>query len=128
MTSPAIERCDLSVTPELMQKLLVGTAGMPGADFRILTYYVTAAPLGDTVRETAKAIAAQIKLSSGGASKSISRLVAEGWLAPAFKVGAVPFYRAGDRVLHLATAGQPQSEQQLATVSQLPVRDHAANA
>ncbi|RPK32633.1 hypothetical protein EES39_38190 [Streptomyces sp. ADI92-24] len=123
MTSPAMQRRDLPFSPDLMRQLLVHTADLPGADFRVLTYYVTAAPLGETVRETAKVVAETVKISRGSTSKSISRLVADGWLALAFRVGTVPFYRAGDKVLELALADVDQPEQPLATVSHLPVRD-----
>ncbi|MFJ8388627.1 hypothetical protein ACIQ9Q_29700 [Streptomyces sp. NPDC094438] len=123
MTSPAMQRRDLPLSPDLMRQLLVHTAYLPGADFRVLTFYVTAARLGETVRETAKTAAATVKISEGTTSKSIGRLVADGWLALAFRVGTVPFYRAGDKVLELALADGDQVEQPLATVSHLPVRD-----
>ena len=130
MTSPAIEQLDLPATPELLRKLLVDTSELPGGDFRILTYYVTAAPLGDTVRETAKVISAEIGSSQASVSRGIARLVSGGWLAVAFKLGSVPFYRAGDKVVTLALAEHEQrgQAQQLATVSRLPVRGPAADA
>ncbi|MFH9871581.1 hypothetical protein ACH4NT_36590 [Streptomyces lydicus] len=88
-----------------------------------MTYYITAAPLGQTVRVTAKVVAEAVKLSPGSISKSISRLVNGGWLSLAFRVGRVPFYRAGDQVLALAAGDEgDQGGSQLATVRQLPVR------
>ncbi|MDW8803673.1 helix-turn-helix domain-containing protein [Streptomyces scabiei] len=121
--SPALPPRALPLSADLMRNLLVHTAKLPGADFRVLTYYVTAAPLGETVRETAKTVSEAVEISRGSTSKSIGRLVADGWLAPAFRVGTVPFYRAGDRVLELAAAAfEGQAEQHLATVSHLPVR------
>ncbi|MER6256822.1 helix-turn-helix domain-containing protein [Streptomyces sp. NPDC001584] len=123
MTSPAMQRRNLPFSPDLMRQLLVHTADLPGADFRVLTYYVTAVPLGDTVRETAKTVAETVKISRGSTSKSIGRLVAEGWLALAFRVGTVPFYRAGDKVLELVESDEGHAEQPLATVSHLPMRD-----
>ncbi|MGW5048435.1 hypothetical protein [Streptomyces griseoluteus] len=122
MTSPAMRPRELPFSADLMRKLLEETAELPGADYRVLSYYVTAVPLGETVRETAKTVAGTVKISQGSVSKSIGRLVTNGWLAMAFRVGAVPFYRAGDRVLELAAAGDDQVEQPLATVSHLPMR------
>ncbi|GHI97978.1 hypothetical protein [Streptomyces olivaceus] len=122
MTSPAMRPRELPFSADLMRKLLEETAELPGADYRVLSYYVTAVPLGETVRETAKTVAGTVKISQGSVSKSIGRLVANGWLATAFRVGAVTFYRAGDRVLELAAAGDHQAEQPLATVSHLPMR------
>jgi hypothetical protein len=113
---------DLPFSRDLLRHLLEQTAELPGADYRVLSYYVTAVPLGETVRDTAKTVAGTVKISQGGVSKSIGRLVANGWLAVAFRVGTVRFYRAGDRVLELAAAGEDQAEQPLATVSHLPVR------
>ncbi|MEU5091105.1 MULTISPECIES: hypothetical protein [Streptomyces] len=122
MTSPAMRPRELPFSADLMRKLLEETAELPGADYRVLSYYVTAVPLGETVRETAKTVAGTVKISQGSVSKSIGRLVANGWLAMAFRVGGVPFYRAGDKVLELAAAGDDQVEQPLATVSHLPMR------
>ncbi|MBD2829930.1 hypothetical protein ID875_21450 [Streptomyces globisporus] len=122
MTSPVMRPRELPFSAALMRKLLEETAELPGADYRVLSYYVTAVPLGDTVRDTAKVVAGIVKITEGTASKSINRLVANGWLTRAFRVGAVPFYRAGDKVLELAAAGDGQTEQPLATVSRLPVR------
>ncbi|MFD3889989.1 hypothetical protein [Streptomyces microflavus] len=121
MTSPVMRPRELPFSADLMRKLLEETAELPGADYRVLSYYVTAVPLGDTVRDTAKVVAETVKLTEGTVSKSIGRLVNGGWLARAFRVGAVSFYRAGDRVLELA-AGDDQVEQALATVSHLPMR------
>ncbi|MFJ4342959.1 hypothetical protein [Streptomyces sp. NPDC088915] len=122
MTSPAMRQRELPFSADLMRKLLEETAELPGADYRVLSYYVTAGPLGETVRETAKTVAGTVKITEGTVSKSIGRLVANGWLALAYRVGAVPFYRAGDRVLELAAVGDQQAEQPLATVSHLPMR------
>lgn len=119
MTSPAQNRDDLPVTAQLLQQVLIGTAALPGADFRVLTYYITAGPLGDTVRETAKDIAGQLKLSAGSVSKSIKRLRDENWLERSYTVGSVSFYRAGTRVLDLAA--DRDEEQHLAAVHHLPV-------
>ncbi|MFI9366921.1 hypothetical protein ACIG5E_38695 [Kitasatospora sp. NPDC053057] len=41
-------------TQALMHQLLLRTAGAPGADFRVLAFYATVAPLGQTVRTVAK--------------------------------------------------------------------------
>lgn len=122
MTSPAMRTRELPFSADLMRKLLEETADLPGADYRVLSFYVTAVPLGETVRETAKTVAGTVKITEGTVSKSIGRLVANGWLVPAYRVGGVPFYRAGDRVLELAAAGDQQAEQPLATVSHLPMR------
>ncbi|MFE9613149.1 helix-turn-helix domain-containing protein [Streptomyces bauhiniae] len=126
MTSPttAMRPRALPFSVDLMRKLLVETAELPGADFRVLTYYLTAAPLGDTVRETAKVVAETVKISRGSTSKSISRLVADGWLTLAFRVGTVPFYRASNKVLELA-AEDDRPEEPLATVRHLPLRGAA---
>ncbi|MFH9439261.1 MarR family transcriptional regulator [Streptomyces rochei] len=118
--SPAVRPRDLPLSADLMRKLLVQTADLPGADFRVLTFYVTAAPLGETVRETAKTVAETVKISRGSTSKSISRLLAEGWLSRVFRVGTVPFYRVGDKVLELAA--EEADVEQLAPVRHLPVR------
>ncbi|MFD4320509.1 MarR family transcriptional regulator [Streptomyces sp. NPDC058548] len=123
MTSPAMRRHELPFSADLMGKLLVETAGFPGADFRVLTYYATAVPLGETVRDTAKTVAETVQISPGSVSKSIARLVPLGWLAFAFRVGSVNFYRVGDKVLELAETEVAQEAQPLATVSHLPVRD-----
>ncbi|MFE9406867.1 MarR family transcriptional regulator [Streptomyces sp. NPDC006530] len=122
MTSPAMRPRELPFSAGLMHQLLEQTADLPGADFRVLSYYVTAEPLGDTVRVIAKAVAQAVKITPGSVSKSIGRLVANGWLTLSYRVGGVPFYRAGDRVLELAAADGEQVEQALATVSHLPTR------
>nr|WP_202513322.1 MULTISPECIES: hypothetical protein [unclassified Streptomyces] len=113
---------ELPFSANLMRQLLEETADLPGADYRVLSFYVTAVPLGETVRETAKKVAGTVKITEGTVSKSIGRLVANGWLFTAYRVGGVPFYRAGDRVLELAATDDDQVEQPLATVSHLPTR------
>lgn len=120
MTFPAEQRCDLPFTPELMREVLLRTAHMPGADLRDLTSYVTAVPIGQTIRETAKAVAETVKLSPPSTSTSIRRLLIEGWLEVAYRVGTVNFYRAGHKVTDLAGA-EEHEDQPLATVSHLPL-------
>ncbi|MFL4496477.1 MarR family transcriptional regulator [Streptomyces sp. VTCC 41912] len=127
MTSSPIEQnAGLPLSPAVIRELLLRTADLPGADWRVLSYYMTAVPLGQTVRDTAKTVAEALQLSPGSISKSISRLIDGGWLAIAFRVGRVPFYRAGDQVIQLAVADEDQDEQPLATVRQLPVRGAAS--
>ncbi|MEU7222276.1 MarR family transcriptional regulator [Streptomyces chrestomyceticus] len=123
MTSSPIEQnAGLPLTPAVTRELLLRTADLPGADWRVLAYYVTAAPLGQTVRETAKVVAEALQLSPGSISKSISRLIDGGWLTIAFRVGRVPFYRAGDQVMRLAVSNEEQDEAPLASVRHLPIR------
>lgn len=122
MTSPATERVELPVTAELMHEILTRTAEQPGADFRVLTYYVTSAALGDTIRQTAKDVAQVLKLSQGSVSRSIKRLLTDGWLQVAYTVGSVSFYRAGPKVMDLALAEAHTDGQHLAEVHHLPVR------
>lgn len=69
MTFPA-QRSELLFTPQLMHALLVGTADAPGADFRVLSYYATAVPLGETVRKTLKEISQALQLSPPNTGKS----------------------------------------------------------
>jgi hypothetical protein len=121
MTSPAEVRHEILLTSEMQRQLLLRTAGSPGADFRVLTYYLTAAAIGQTVREVAKDVAGALNLSPGSVSKSVNRLVKADLLAIAYRVGAVNFYRAGSEVLALA-ARAGEDDQPLATVSHLPVR------
>lgn len=110
---------ELPVTAALMHEMLTQTAERPGADFRVLTYYVTAAPLGNTIRRTAKEIAQELKLSPGSVSKSIKRLLVDGWLQVAYTVGSVSFYKAGPKVMNLAVADI--EDLPLAQVHHLPV-------
>ncbi|BBG20726.1 putative replication initiation protein (plasmid) [Actinacidiphila reveromycinica] len=121
MTSPAEVRHEVELTSEMQRQLLLLTAGTPGADWRVLTYYLTAAPIGQTVREVAKDVAEALRLSPGSVSKSVNRLVKTDFLEVAYRVGAVNFYRAGPEVLALATATD-DDDQPLATVSHLPMR------
>ncbi|MFE2529439.1 MarR family transcriptional regulator [Streptomyces sp. NPDC059382] len=122
MTSPAQEWTEIPVTPQLTMQLLKATASRPGADYRVLTYYVNAAPLGDTVRETAKDVSAFLELSQGTVSKSLTRLVADGWMEISYTVARVAQYRAGRMVMELALAEVGQQNQPLAQVHHLPVR------
>ena len=122
MTSPAEERAQLPLTPELLHDILTQTAERPGADYRVLMFYVTEAPLGDTVRLTAKEIAPQLHLSPGSLSRSITRLRDEDWLEVAYKVGHVPFYRVGNKVMELALRYDQVDDRPLADVHHLPIR------
>lgn len=126
-SSPVEQRVGFPLTSAVTRELLLRTVDLPGADWRVLTYYLTAAPLGHTVRETAKTVAEKLELSPGSISKSISRLVDGGWLIVAYRVGRVAFYRAGDPLIDLAIADQGQDEPKLATVRQLPVRAAAGD-
>ncbi|MEU8828876.1 winged helix-turn-helix domain-containing protein [Streptomyces sp. NPDC048636] len=121
MTLPAARRPELPFTPELMHGILLGTADAPGADFRVLSYYATAVPLGETVRKTAKEIAQTVQLSPPNTGKSIRRLVEEGWLEVSYRVGRVTFYRVGPRVMTLAAQSpEEDSRPAVASVSYLP--------
>jgi len=120
MTFPAARQPELSFTPELMHELLLGTAEAPGADFRLLSFYATAVPLGETVRKTAKEIAQAVQLSPPNTGKSIRRLVEDGWLEVSYRIGRVTFYRVGPRVMTLATQPSEENPQSaLASVSYL---------
>jgi hypothetical protein len=121
MTTAAEEPYGFELTAQVQRALLLRTASMPGADYRVLSYYLTAAPLGQTVREVAKDVAEALGLNPGSVSKALGRLVRGRFLEVAYRVGAVNFYRAGAIVLELAEAGE-DSEPPLATVTQLPVR------
>ncbi|WP_329493932.1 hypothetical protein [Kitasatospora herbaricolor] len=46
-----------------MHEVLLRTAGAPGADFRVLAFYVTVVTLGQAVRTVAKLIAEKLKIS-----------------------------------------------------------------
>jgi hypothetical protein len=122
VTFPAEQRDDLPVTAELIHEILMSTTELPGSDYRVLTYYVTAAALGDTVRKTAKDIGEELNLHGGSVGKSVKRLVDAEWLEFAYKVGKVPFYRVGPRVTRPAAAMAQAQDQPLAQVHQLPVR------
>ena len=119
MTMPVEQTDELLFSQDLMNKILIETAGSPGADYRVLSYYVTAVPLGQTVRKTAREVAGAIQVTEGTASKSIKRLLSGGWLEVVYAVAGVNFYRVGPRVLDLL---DEQEDQPLATVSHLPVR------
>ncbi|WP_326693262.1 MULTISPECIES: hypothetical protein [unclassified Streptomyces] len=120
MTFPA-QRSELLFTPQLMHALLVGTADAPGADFRVLSYYATAVPLGETVRKTLKEISQALQLSPPNTGKSTRRLVKDGWLEVSYRMGRVTFYRAGPRVIALAAQPPEEGSQQaLASISYLP--------
>ncbi|MGP3991653.1 winged helix-turn-helix domain-containing protein [Streptomyces sp. 3N207] len=120
MTFPAARQPELPFTPELMHELLLGTADAPGADFRVLSYYATAVPLGETVRKTAKEIAHAVQLSPPNTGKSIRRLVEAGWLEVSYRIGRVTFYRVGPRVMTLATQSPAKDlRPAVATVSYL---------
>ncbi|MCU4750262.1 MarR family transcriptional regulator [Streptomyces sp. G-5] len=113
---------ELPVTAELMREALMSTIELPGADFRVLTYYMTRAPLGDAIRETGKDISQELGLHSGSFSKSIKRLRDGAWLELAYTVGKVSFYRVGPRLLESAApVGEPEG-QGLAQVHPFPIR------
>ncbi|SES38645.1 hypothetical protein [Streptomyces qinglanensis] len=121
MTFPATPQSELPFTPELMHTLLLGTAEAPGADFRVLSYYATAVPLGETVRKTAKEISGAVQLSPPNTGKSIRRLVEDGWLEVSYRMGRVTFYRVGPRVIASAVRStEPGSYSAVASVSYLP--------
>lgn len=121
MTFPVTRRSELPFTPELMHALLLGTAEAPGADFRVLSYYATAVPLGETVRKTAKEISQAVQLSPPNTGRSIRRLVAGGWLEISYRMGRVTFYRVGQRVIDLASQSTARdSACAVASVSYLP--------
>ncbi|MBO8189689.1 MULTISPECIES: hypothetical protein [Streptomyces] len=121
MTFPVTRRAELPFTPELMHALLLGTAEAPGADFRVLSYYATAVPLGETVRKTAKEISRAVQLSPPNTGKSVRRLVEDGWLEVSYRMGRVTFYRVGPRVIELAArSAEGDSPRGGASVSYLP--------
>ncbi|WP_331752252.1 helix-turn-helix domain-containing protein [Streptomyces sp. NBC_00829] len=125
MTFPAQERVELPVTGDLARSILAATASLPGADYRVLMSYVTAVPLGETIRETAQDVAAFLKISPGTVSRSLKKLTSTGWLEVSYRVGTVPFYKAGPQVLEMAQAEASEGmghEQPLAQVHHLPVR------
>ncbi|WP_328406367.1 MarR family transcriptional regulator (plasmid) [Streptomyces sp. NBC_00390] len=123
MTFPAQERVELPVTGDLARGLLEATASLPGADFRVLMSYVTAAPLGETIRQTAQDVAAFLQISPGTVSRSLKKLTSSGWLVISYKVGTVPFYKVGPKVLEMAQceAAEATHDQPLAQVHHLPV-------
>jgi len=121
MTFAAPRRSEVLFTPELMHALLLGTAEAPGADFRVLSYYATAVPLGETVRKTAKEISQAVQLSPPNTGKSVRRLVEDGWLEVSYRMGRVTFYRVGPRVIHLAAqSAEEHPSSGGASVSYLP--------
>ncbi|MFE1783826.1 hypothetical protein ACFW9F_14860 [Streptomyces sp. NPDC059506] len=121
MTITAEQQPDFPASGELIHKILLATTELPGAAHRTLTYYVTKAPLGQTIREPAKDIAHALGLHEGSVSKSIRRLLAEGWLQVSYTVGSVSFYKAGPRIVELAFP-QETREQPLAVVHHLPLQ------
>lgn len=120
MTFPATQPLGGSaLTPDLMRNLLLRTAEMPGADYRVLNYYVLGAPLGQPVRETAKKVAEELKLSTTSMSRSLQRLRTGGWLEVAYRVAGVNFYKVGPEVTGAPAKAVP--DQPLATVRHLPM-------
>ncbi|MFF2549278.1 hypothetical protein ACFVUY_42890 [Kitasatospora sp. NPDC058063] len=128
MTTAAMTRDTADFTPALMHELLLRTAGAPGADFRVLVFYATAVPLGQTVRTVGKAIAESLRLSEPTVSKSIRRLAAEGWLELVYRQGPINFYRVGPLVMEAAAEllgeNEEQDEGDLATIHHLPFGQH----
>ncbi|MCX5278008.1 MULTISPECIES: MarR family transcriptional regulator [Streptomyces] len=123
MTVPVEQTNDaLAYTPDLGREVLLGTAGYAGSHYRILQYVLTSVPLGNTLRETARDIAAALGVTEGTVSKGVKKLSAEGWLATAYSIGVVNFYMAGPKVFELAEKKAQEEDQPLATVSHLPVR------
>lgn len=126
-TSAMPQQHDVEFTQALMHQLLRQTAGSPGADFRVLIFYATAVPLGQTVRTVGKLIAEELKLSEPTVSKSIKRLVGEGWLELVYRQGPINFYRVGPLVMLAAaaaagdedSAGDALPDDDLATVHHL---------
>ncbi|MFI1521401.1 winged helix-turn-helix domain-containing protein [Kitasatospora cineracea] len=122
MTAHAMpQQHDAEFTQALMHQLMLQTAGAPGADFRVLVFYATAVPLGQTVRVVGKSIAEELKLSEPTVSKSIRRLAGEGWLELVYRQGPINFYRIGPRVMQAASAadGDEDVDDDLATVHHL---------
>ncbi|MFI9206389.1 hypothetical protein [Streptomyces sp. NPDC053048] len=122
MTVPAEEAAALPYTSDLGKEILLRTAGYAGSHYRILQYVLTSVPLGNTLRETARDIAAAIGIAEGTVSKGVKKLSADGWLATAFSIGIVNFYKAGPKVFQIAEELMEPDHQPLATVSHLPVR------
>lgn len=122
MSTPAHDQGHPELTAGLLHEILLRTAGAQGADFRVLSFYMTAAPLGQIVRVPAKDVAAALKLTGPSVSKSVKRLREAGWLKTAYRIGNVSFYRVGPKVLSLAAAEHDPAEQEqpLATVTALP--------
>ncbi|GAA2127312.1 hypothetical protein GCM10009759_79720 [Kitasatospora saccharophila] len=124
-TSTMSQQYEAEFTPALLHQLLLQTAGVPGADFRVLVFYATAVPLGQTVRIVGKSIAEKLKLSEPTVSKSIRRLAGEGWLELVYRQGPINFYRVGPLVLQAAAAangdetGDEDVDDALATVHHL---------
>ncbi|MGW2546140.1 hypothetical protein ACWC5I_36050 [Kitasatospora sp. NPDC001574] len=127
MTTAAMNREQRAeFTQGLMYELLVRTAGAPGADFRVLAFYATVVPLGQTVRTVGKLVAEKLRLSEPTVSKSIKRLAAEGWLELVYRQGPINFYRVGPRVMEAADelGGAAAEDEDLATVHRLPFGRH----
>ncbi|NSC25734.1 winged helix-turn-helix domain-containing protein [Streptomyces albus subsp. chlorinus] len=121
MTFPATRPSEQSFSQELMHELLLGTADAPGADFRVLSYYATVVPLGETVRKTAKEISQALRLSPPNTGRSVRRLVEDGWLEVSYRMGRVTFYRVGPRVMTLASRpADGRTRPAVASVSFLP--------
>ncbi|MDH6710777.1 DNA-binding MarR family transcriptional regulator [Kitasatospora sp. MAA19] len=130
MSTPAMhQEHDADFTQALMHEILLRTAGAPGADFRVLAFYATAAPLGQTVRIVAKSVAEGLKLSEPTVSKSIRRLAQEGWLELSYRQGPINFYRVGPLVRQVVEClqrreGEDEAAEDLATVHHLPFGRH----
>lgn len=103
MTSAATEHHQPQLTPEAMHRILLATVDRQGGDYRVLTYYATVAPLGETVRQTAREIAGYLGLHEGSVGKAVKRLARDGWLELAFTIAGVNQYRVGPRLMEYCT-------------------------
>lgn len=126
MTQTA-EQYEVPLTAELMRQLLLRTINAPGADYRVLTYFVTSAPLGMTVRKTFRDVAIELGISPPNVGKSVNRLAEARWLEVSHRIGRVTYYRVGPNVTTLAQrslddgkpTSRPADHDALATVTPL---------
>ncbi|GAA3245036.1 hypothetical protein GCM10010493_17230 [Streptomyces lavendulae subsp. grasserius] len=108
------------LTAQELNGLLLRARGLQGANLRMLLYYATAVPVGEPVSLLQKDIAAEVGVSQASGSRSVTRLVEDGWLAEAYVAGPYKFYRLGPAALGLnAEAASAPETDSLASVHHL---------
>ncbi|MFG3001905.1 hypothetical protein [Streptomyces sp. NPDC048340] len=104
--------------PEI--NVLLGRArGLQGANLRMLLYYATAVPVGEPVSLLQKDIADAVGVSQASGSRSVTKLVEDGWLAEAYVAGHYRFYRLGPVALGAKDQPAEQEEETMASVHHL---------
>ena len=107
------------LTAQELNALLMRAKGLQGANLRMLLYYATAVPVGEPVSLLQKDIADAVGVSQASGSRSVTKLVEDGWLAESYVAGHYKFYRLGPAALGVKEELAKPAQETMASVHHL---------